>query len=131
MGISNTTYNSVLYINADFEEVESFKQRSICQLKDVIEKSTYVTIGTVVEFNSWKIMVVHEVQKSKYELKKGANFYSCRVYGDGIQTFQPRYSLHFKVADETGIASFIIYETVGDAFLGVNADNLRSTHLLR
>ncbi|MED6187540.1 hypothetical protein PIB30_077439 [Stylosanthes scabra] len=148
MGISNTTYNSVLYINADFEEVKSFKQRSqsvslsedflikteyrsISQLKDVIEKSTYVTIGTVVDFTPGKSWWYMGCKSCKLGLKKGVDFYSCRVCGDGNQTFEPRYSLHLKVADETDIASFIIYETVGDAFLGITADNLRSTHLLK
>ncbi|MED6123884.1 hypothetical protein PIB30_053820 [Stylosanthes scabra] len=166
MGISNTTYNSVLYINADFKEIRSFKQRMllsnpviptqvikiqrsqsislfedflirteyrlICQLKNVIEKSTYVTIGTVVKFTSEKSWWYMGCKSCKYGLKKGANFYSCRVCGDGIQTFEPRYMHNqIHVADEIDIASFIIYETVEDAFLGVTADNLRSTHLLR
>ncbi|MED6135787.1 hypothetical protein PIB30_049865 [Stylosanthes scabra] len=94
-------------------------------------KSTYVSIGTVVEFTPEKSWWYMGCKSCKYELKKGANFYSCRMCGDGIQTFEPRYSLHLKVDDETDIASFIIYETVRDAFVGVTADNLRSTHLLR
>ncbi|MED6180428.1 hypothetical protein PIB30_010359 [Stylosanthes scabra] len=80
--------------------------RSISQLKDVIEKSTYVTIGTVVDFTPGKSWWYMGCKSCKLGLKKG-------------------------VVDETDIASFIIYEIVGDAFLGITADNLRSTHLLK
>ncbi|MED6127355.1 hypothetical protein PIB30_087357 [Stylosanthes scabra] len=106
--------------------------KSISHLKDMIEKSIYVTIETVVDFTPGKSWWYMGCRSCKLGLKNGVDFYSCRLCGDGIQTFEPRYSLHLKVADETHhIASFIIYETVGDAFLGVTTDNLRSTHFLR
>ncbi|RYQ85311.1 hypothetical protein Ahy_B10g104837 [Arachis hypogaea] len=132
MGVSNTTYNSVLMINVDLEEVKKFRQRIMAiETGTPTRKTVCVTIGVVKDFSpgkSWWYKSCNVCPLAMREEGDGYKYSRCKAES---QNFTPRYSLNLKVGDEESYASFIVYETIGSECLNISAAELRTKYIMR
>ncbi|RYQ85242.1 hypothetical protein Ahy_B10g104745 [Arachis hypogaea] len=150
MGISNTNYNSVLYINADFDEVKAFRERATSQ-----SASTPSQILAVPFYNIEDDLLHQTPYKSIADLKEGANngFYTtigtmisienrngwwykgCKMCMHSLKEEENSYHcifcVHLRVFDDTDIAYFIVYDKECTRFLGNSASDLRAVQLTR
>nr|XP_025681668.1 uncharacterized protein LOC112783105 isoform X3 [Arachis hypogaea] len=149
MGISNITYNSNLYINADFQAVKDFRKSVIMsgvpplnQLsqittepvysieEDLIDKSIYKSISELKECieNGWWYK---SCKHCFHSLKEAENSYHCAKCDTYPTIHTPRYSINIKVVDDTDSAAFLLYDKEASKFLGISAFDLRLAQLTR
>ncbi|XP_025678384.1 replication protein A 70 kDa DNA-binding subunit D-like [Arachis hypogaea] len=165
LGISNTNYNSILYINLDFQEVKDFRKRiimfgvpfsnqlskiaadpaynleddllnqstykPICELKELFEDGSFVTIGTIVALDSNNGWWYKGCKQCFHSLKEADNSYHCTICDTFPTSHTPRYSINLRVADDTNTTSFIIYDKEATKFFGSTASELRLAQLTR
>ncbi|XP_052107351.1 uncharacterized protein LOC107495516 isoform X1 [Arachis duranensis] len=149
MGISNTNHNSILYINADFQEVKDFRKSVIMaavpcanQLSqiaadpaysiedDLINNSIYKPISELkasIENGWWYKSCKH----CFHSLREAEDSYYCAKCATYPTTHTPRYSINMKVANDTDTAAFLLYDKGAAKFLGISASDLRLAQLTR
>ncbi|RYR20674.1 hypothetical protein Ahy_B03g065883 [Arachis hypogaea] len=128
MMITNTNFTTKIFVNADIKVVKKFRQRlirlgdkystdvvrhspmddfltltpyaSIAQIKEMVEKATYVTCGTVINID-----------------KNHAWWYKAYK--------RCTFCVQVRVVDESDTATFVLFENSTSKFLGVSAADLR------
>ncbi|KAJ1399583.1 hypothetical protein SESBI_30231 [Sesbania bispinosa] len=165
VGVSNTTYNSKLFINANIPEIEDFQMRlkssdsqqgiqfsqlsdhasltleeeflergvykSIADLKEVIQNSVFVTIGTVKDIESEYNWCYRACKKCSLGLKLDGSMFYCKKCVTHYSTFVTRYSIQLRVVDETDSASFILFDKEASNFLKIPAYELRTSYIAK
>ncbi|RYQ89140.1 hypothetical protein Ahy_B09g095945 isoform A [Arachis hypogaea] len=150
MGISNTNHNSIMHINADFQEVKDFQKslimsgvpsaNQVTQIvaelaysleEDLINNSIYKPISELKETfekNGWW----HKSCKQCFtSLKEAENSYHCAKCNSHPLTHTPRYSINMKVANDTDTTIFLLYDKEASRYLGISASDLRLTQLTK
>ncbi|RYQ99069.1 hypothetical protein Ahy_B07g086923 [Arachis hypogaea] len=132
MGVSNTNYNSLLYINLDFKEVKDFRQRNaLTQITshtaysiedDLLNRTPYKPICEIKELtdNGWWYKGCKLCYRA---LKEDESSYYCMFYDSFPNTHVPR------ICDDTDNAVFVIYDKEASRYLGTSASDIRASQL--
>ncbi|QHO30175.1 Putative PIF1 DNA helicase/replication protein-like protein [Arachis hypogaea] len=141
MGVSNTNYNSKLFINVEFPAARDFFARvnkldpvdgqgimplvcdqPVSDEEDFLRLSVYKTVAEIKEHNQYK--GCKKCRRGLRELEKKYLCPNCiRDYG----FYEPRYIIHIRVIDHTDAASFVLFDGEAAKFLGVSAKDLRQS----
>ncbi|MED6125234.1 hypothetical protein PIB30_066727 [Stylosanthes scabra] len=134
VSISNTNYASTLYVNGDFAEVKSFRQRLLdlgptISTNEVDERSTFVTYGTVMEIENASNWWYKAGKKCYRGLEVKDNKFHCSLCNLYFGYYTPRYCIYVRVMDESDSASFILWDKEVEKFLGIPARKLCAMYL--
>ncbi|KAL4365102.1 hypothetical protein AHAS_Ahas07G0072500 [Arachis hypogaea] len=115
MGISNTNYNSTLYINADLKEVKEFRQRFIMGNDKPSNQLSQIASDSLISLE--QDLINHTPYKSISELKESTE-------GGIFVTIGTVISIDTRL-NETDSASFIVYDKEASKFLEISTSELR------
>ncbi|RYR62188.1 hypothetical protein Ahy_A04g019588 [Arachis hypogaea] len=132
MGVSNTNYNSKLFINVEFPTARDFFAR--VNKLDPVDKqvimpldAVFVTIGTIKEVEAefgWWYKGCKKCHRGLGEFEKRYFYPNCiKDYG----FYVPRYNIHIRVIDHTDATSFVLFDGEPAKFLGVSTNDLRQS----
>nr|XP_025614469.1 uncharacterized protein LOC112707100 isoform X6 [Arachis hypogaea] len=131
MGISNTNHNSILYINADFQEVKDFRKSVVMagvpranQLSQIAVEPAYSMEDDLINVSIYK-----PISELKASIEEAEDSYYCAKCATYPTTHTP--SINIKVADDTDTASFLLYDKEAAKYLGISASDLRLAQLTR
>nr|XP_025608167.1 replication protein A 70 kDa DNA-binding subunit D-like [Arachis hypogaea] len=159
MTITNTNYTTRLTVNANLEVVKKFCQNkhstsvevigrvvrhspsedflsltpyaTIHQIKETLEKSTFVTCGTVIDIDrdhAWWYKACRQCTQGLEALTDQFYCAKCDVYST---VFAPRFCIQVRVGDESDTATFVLFENCASKFLGLTAAEIRTRLLAR
>ncbi|KAJ1429547.1 hypothetical protein SESBI_08330 [Sesbania bispinosa] len=154
VGVSNTTYNSKLFINANIPEIEDFQMRlkssdsqqgiQFSQLSDhasltleeeFLERGVYKSIADLKEvtqdIESEYNWCYRACKKCSLGLKLDGSMFYCKKCVTHYSTFVTRYSIQLRVVDETDSASFILFDKEASNFLKIPAYELRTSYIAK
>ncbi|KAJ1386521.1 hypothetical protein SESBI_40754 [Sesbania bispinosa] len=149
VGVSNTTYNSNLFINVNIPEIEDFQMSQLSDhasltleeeflergvyksIADLKENSVFVTIGTVKDIESEYNWCYRACKKCSLGLKLDGSMFYCKNCVTHYSTFVTRYSIQLRVVDETDSASFILFDKEASNFLKIPAYKLRTSYIAK
>ncbi|KAJ1384643.1 hypothetical protein SESBI_42359 [Sesbania bispinosa] len=154
VGVSNTTYNSKLFINANIPEIEDFQMRlkssdsqqgiQFSQLSDhasltleeeFLERGVYKSIADLKEvtrdIESEYNWCYRACKKCSLGLKLDGSMFYCKKCVTHYSTFVTRYSIQLRVVDETDSASFILFDKEASNFLKIPAYKLRTSYIAK
>ncbi|RYR41876.1 hypothetical protein Ahy_A08g038298 [Arachis hypogaea] len=141
MGVSNTNYNSKLFINVEFPAAKNFFanpvdgqgimplvcDQPVSDEEDFLRLSVYKTIAEIKEHNQ-----PGQLKKLRLNLVGGTKdvrsvVIFCPNCIRDYEFYEPRYNIHIRVIDHTDAASFVLFDGEAAKFLGVSANDLRQS----
>ncbi|XP_057740372.1 uncharacterized protein LOC130957543 [Arachis stenosperma] len=127
-GVSNTNYNSKLFINVEFPAVRNFFAR-VNKLDPVDGQGIMLLVCdqlVSVEEDFLRLSVYKTIAKIK-EHNQDAVFVTAGTIKEVKTEFGWWYSIHIRVIDHTDAASFVLFDREAAKFLGVSANDLRQS----
>ncbi|QHO52516.1 uncharacterized protein DS421_2g39940 [Arachis hypogaea] len=103
----------------------------IHQIKQTLEKSTYVTCGTVIDIDkdhAWWYKACRQCTQGLEALTDQFYCAKCDVYST---VFAPRFCVQVRVVDDLDTATFVLFENCASKFLGLSAADIRTRLLAR
>ncbi|QHO28223.1 Replication protein A 70 kDa DNA-binding subunit B [Arachis hypogaea] len=104
---------------------------TIHQIKETLEKSTFVTCGTVIDIDrdhAWWYKACRQCTQGLEALTDQFYCAKCDVYST---VFAPRFCIQVRVGDELDTATFVLFENCASKFLGLTAAEIRTKLLAR
>ncbi|XP_015932486.1 replication protein A 70 kDa DNA-binding subunit B-like [Arachis duranensis] len=104
---------------------------TIHQIKETLEKSTFVTCGTVIDIDrdhAWWYKACRQCTQGLEALTNQFYCAKCDVYST---IFAPRFCIQVCVGDESDTATFVLFENCASKFLGLTAAEIRTRLLAR
>ncbi|RYQ90132.1 hypothetical protein Ahy_B09g096391 isoform A [Arachis hypogaea] len=103
----------------------------IYQIKQTVEKSTYVTCGTVIDIDrdhAWWYKACRQCTQGLEALTDQFYCAKCDVYST---IFVARFCIQVRVVDESDTATFVLFENSASKFLGLTAADIRTSMLAK
>ncbi|RYR22491.1 hypothetical protein Ahy_B03g067788 [Arachis hypogaea] len=103
----------------------------IHQIKQTVEKSTYVTCGMVIDIDrdhAWWYKACRQCTQGLEALTDQFYYAKCDVYST---IFVARFSIQVRVVDDSDIATFVLFENSASKFLGLTATDIRTSMLAK
>ncbi|XP_052111592.1 uncharacterized protein LOC107469794 [Arachis duranensis] len=116
MGVSNTNYNSKLFIKVEFPAARDFFAR--VNKLDPVDGQGIMPLVCGQPVSDEENFLRLSVYKTIAEIKE---------HNQRLGFYEPRYIIHIRVIDHTDAASFVLFDGEAAKFLGVSAKDLRQS----